>query len=273
PLPSSSRSVSSASLSSSSSSYSVTLVPDLRCGARWSRDYDVCVCHSDADFCEAQLLVSYLEAQEHNLRCFFQLRDSAPGGAISTELCQAIHRSHCWALLITSSFLLDPWCRYQMHQALAEAPMANGRIIPIMLQLPRSDYPKELRFYYFIDITAARERGYSLVHKAVLNYLVELCKKDSAARSSMSETAAAEGDSMDSERSLTDSRESSATLSTTQTHPTPVPRPVTDSEVIRMSELQRCQGKGPDSNASENGSTTVCCGERTESGDTLDIHI
>nr|XP_015192889.1 PREDICTED: toll/interleukin-1 receptor domain-containing adapter protein isoform X1 [Lepisosteus oculatus] len=179
--PAASRS-SSSSLASPSSSWSP--MPDLRSSARWSRDYDVCVCHSEADISEAQLLVSHLEARQPPLRCFLHWRDSAPGGAVPTELFRAVSSSHCWAVLITRSFLGDPWCRYQVHQALAEAPMADGRLIPIMLQLPRAEYPDELRFYYYIDVTLDRERGYGLVYKSVLSYLLKVCKTDGNSQSS-----------------------------------------------------------------------------------------
>ncbi|EPQ10550.1 Toll/interleukin-1 receptor domain-containing adapter protein [Myotis brandtii] len=47
---------------------------------RWSRDYDVCVCHSEEDLAAVQELVAYLEDSPASLRCFLQLRDSAPGG-------------------------------------------------------------------------------------------------------------------------------------------------------------------------------------------------
>ncbi|XP_058865624.1 toll/interleukin-1 receptor domain-containing adapter protein-like [Acipenser ruthenus] len=175
-----------ASSHSASSSSSRSRRPDLSSGARWSRLYDLCVCHSEEDISEAQLLVSYLESQPEGLRCFLMLRDSNPGGSIPSELCQAVQSSHCWALLITRSFLLDPWCKYQMHQALVEAPMANGRTIPVLHRLQRSEYPKELRFYYYIDITADQQRGFQQVHRTVLHYLEELCQVDSSKLSSPS---------------------------------------------------------------------------------------
>nr|XP_019566054.1 PREDICTED: toll/interleukin-1 receptor domain-containing adapter protein isoform X2 [Rhinolophus sinicus] len=80
-------------------------------GGRWSRDYDVCVCHSEEDLVAAQELVAYLEGSSVGLRCFLQLRDAAPGGAIVSELCRALDSSHCRVLLITPGFLRDPWCR------------------------------------------------------------------------------------------------------------------------------------------------------------------
>ncbi|XP_036393288.1 toll/interleukin-1 receptor domain-containing adapter protein isoform X2 [Megalops cyprinoides] len=167
---------------SSTSSHSPPPQPLLSAAARWCRAFDVCVCHSTEDAAVAQLLVSHLEARPHGLRCFLQLRDSAPGGAVPTELCEAVRSSHCWALLITPHFLLDPWCRYQMHQALAEAPMSN-RIIPLVLHVSQSEYPAELRFYYYINLTGDPERGYELVYKTVLNYLEDMCRSVSAVES------------------------------------------------------------------------------------------
>ncbi|KAM5311270.1 toll/interleukin-1 receptor domain-containing adapter protein isoform 4-T9 [Glossophaga mutica] len=80
-------------------------------GGRWSRDYDVCVCHSEEDLAAAQELVAYLENCSASLRCFLQLRDAAPGSAIVSELCRALDSSHCQVLLITPGFQRDPWCR------------------------------------------------------------------------------------------------------------------------------------------------------------------
>ena len=94
-------------------------------------------------------------------------RDAIVGGAIPTELCQAVQSSHCWALLITPNFLLDDWCQYMMHQALSEGPMSNW-INPLVLTLPYSQYPKELRFYYYKDLSKNPERGYTQVYKTVL---------------------------------------------------------------------------------------------------------
>uniref|UniRef100_A0A8K9XXB8 TIR domain containing adaptor protein n=1 Tax=Oncorhynchus mykiss TaxID=8022 RepID=A0A8K9XXB8_ONCMY len=101
----------------------------------WSQTYDVCLCHSPMDIEEAIRLDSYLENPPCGLRCFLS----------------AVQSSHCWALLITPNFLLDDWCQYTMHQALSEGPMSN-RIIPLVLTLPYSQYPKELRFYYYKDL-------------------------------------------------------------------------------------------------------------------------
>ncbi|NXV82153.1 TIRAP protein, partial [Atlantisia rogersi] len=127
-------------------------VPDINASgsARWDKSYDVCICHSQVDLELVEELVSYLEGQPESFRCFLQLRDSTPGSAVVTELCEAVQNSHCWVMLITPSFLQDPWCKYQMHQALAEAPMANGRTIPVLKAVDRKDYPKELRNLYYI---------------------------------------------------------------------------------------------------------------------------
>ncbi|XP_073760059.1 toll/interleukin-1 receptor domain-containing adapter protein isoform X2 [Callorhinus ursinus] len=137
---------------------------------RWSKDYDVCVCHSEEDLVAAQELVSYLEGSTASLRCFLQLRDATPGGAIVSELCQALSSSHCRVLLITPGFLQDPWCKYQMLQALSEAPGAEGRTIPLMSGLTRAAYPAELRFMYFVD-GRGPDGGFRQVKEAVMRYL------------------------------------------------------------------------------------------------------
>ncbi|KAM5311268.1 toll/interleukin-1 receptor domain-containing adapter protein isoform 2-T7 [Glossophaga mutica] len=136
-------------------------------GGRWSRDYDVCVCHSEEDLAAAQELVAYLENCSASLRCFLQLRDAAPGSAIVSELCRALDSSHCQVLLITPGFQRDPWCRYQMLQALSQAPGAEGRTIPLLAGLARDAYPPELRFMYFVD-GRGPERGFRQVKDAVL---------------------------------------------------------------------------------------------------------
>ncbi|KAF7242154.1 Toll/interleukin-1 receptor domain-containing adapter protein [Varanus komodoensis] len=120
--------------------------------ARLSKQYDVCICHNEGDFEFVEELVSYLESQPERFRCFLQPRDALAGGAIVTELCDAVQNSHCWVLLITPHFLADPWCRYQMHYALTEAPMANGRTIPVLKDMDRGDYPRELRCIYYINV-------------------------------------------------------------------------------------------------------------------------
>ncbi|NXK98654.1 TIRAP protein, partial [Formicarius rufipectus] len=134
---------------------------------RWDKSYDVCVCHSEGDLELVEELVSYLEGQPESLRCFLQLRDAAAGGALGTELCDAVQSSHCWVLLITPGFLHDPWCRFQMHQALAEAPMADGRTIPVLRGVDRSQYPKELRNIYYISM-ALKESSFRQIRDTVL---------------------------------------------------------------------------------------------------------
>ncbi|XP_037361486.1 toll/interleukin-1 receptor domain-containing adapter protein [Talpa occidentalis] len=140
---------------------------------RWSKDYDVCVCHSEEDLVAAQELVSYLEGSSASLRCFLQLRDATPGGAIVSELCQALSNSHCRVLLITPGFLRDQWCKYQMLQALTEAPGAEGRTIPLLAGLARTAYPAELRYMYFVD-GRGPDGGFCQVKDAVMRYLQTL---------------------------------------------------------------------------------------------------
>lgn len=140
---------------------------------RWSKDYDVCVCHSEEDLEAAQELVSYLEGSKASLRCFLQLRDATPGGAIVSELCQALSSSHCRVLLITPGFLRDPWCKYQMLQALTEAPGAEGCTIPLLSGLTRAAYPPELRFMYYVD-GRGQDGGFYQVKEAVIHYLETL---------------------------------------------------------------------------------------------------
>ncbi|NXY92191.1 TIRAP protein, partial [Alcedo cyanopectus] len=134
--------------------------------ARWAKSYDVCICHSEADVELVEELVSYLEGQPESFRCFLQLRDATPGGAMVTELCDAVQSSHCWVMLITPSFLRDPWCKYQMHQALAEAPLANGRTIPVLKDVDRKDYPRELRNLFYIYM-ALKERSFQQIRDTV----------------------------------------------------------------------------------------------------------
>ncbi|XP_047450457.1 toll/interleukin-1 receptor domain-containing adapter protein [Mugil cephalus] len=173
------------SSSSSSSSSQRTTCPTkeqlpvvLSSASRWKRKYDVFVCHSSAhsDVEEATRLVSFLETSPRNLRCYLWQRDNCPGGAISTEFCQAMQNSHLRALLITPSFVQDDWCNYMMHQALAEGPMSN-RMIPLIQNLSHSQYPQELKFYYYIDLSKNPE-GYTFVNKTVLKYLEDLIKKE-----------------------------------------------------------------------------------------------
>ncbi|PKU28203.1 toll interleukin-1 receptor domain-containing adapter protein [Limosa lapponica baueri] len=69
-------------------------------------------------------------------------------------------------MLITPGFLQDPWCKYQMHQALAEAPMANGRTIPVVKDVDRKDYPRELRNLYYIYM-ALKEKSFKQIRDTV----------------------------------------------------------------------------------------------------------
>lgn len=130
--------------------------------------YDVCMCHSDKDIGQAHSLASFLEAPSKGLRCYLQERDCPPGGAVPTELLQAVHDSHCWVLLITPNFLKDDWCLYQMHQVLSEGPISQ-RIIPTVLNIPRSELPQELRFVFNVDLNRNIEGGYDLVYKTVIH--------------------------------------------------------------------------------------------------------
>lgn len=180
PQPSSREVHSPPSLSSATSAVSPELPPSYEgatsnnSSGRWSRDYDVCVCHSEEDLAAAQELVAYLEGSSAGLRCFLQLRDAAPGGAIVSELCRALDSSHCRVLLITPGFLSDPWCRYQMLQALSQAPGAEGCTIPLLSGLARAAYPAELRFMYFVD-GRGPDHGFRQVKDAVLR--CKLCKE------------------------------------------------------------------------------------------------
>lgn len=134
---------------------------------RSTLQYDVCLCHSDKDIEQVHSLASFLEAPSKGLRCYLQERDCPPGGAVSTELLQGVHDSHCWVLLITPNFLKDDWCLYQMHQVLSEGPMSQ-RIIPTVLNIPRSELPQELRFVFSVDLNRNIEGGYNQVYKTVI---------------------------------------------------------------------------------------------------------
>ncbi|CAJ1065853.1 toll/interleukin-1 receptor domain-containing adapter protein [Xyrichtys novacula] len=145
---------------------------------RFNRKFDVLVCHSsvDSDIEEAQRLVSFLEASPCGFRCFLRGRDDSPGSAISTELYEAVQNCHVWALLITPNFLEDEWCKYMMHQALAEGPMSH-RIIPLIKNLSRAQVPQELRFFFHIDLNINPHRGLTVLTQTVLKNLEELVKK------------------------------------------------------------------------------------------------
>uniref|UniRef100_A0A3B3ZAF0 TIR domain-containing protein n=1 Tax=Periophthalmus magnuspinnatus TaxID=409849 RepID=A0A3B3ZAF0_9GOBI len=147
----------------------------LNSAARWTRPYDVFVCHSHelSDTEEAERLVSCLEAPPHNLRCFLSHRDSCPGAAIPSELCQAVQNSHIKVLIITEHFLKDEWCTYVMHQALADGPMSN-RMIPLVRNLLHSDFPPELRVYSYTDLNRNTEHCYTMVTRTFLKTLMKL---------------------------------------------------------------------------------------------------
>lgn len=127
------------------------------------------MCHSsaDSDTEEAKRLVSFLEASPRSLRCFLWHRDVCLGGAVFTEFCQAVQDSHLQALLITPNFLQDDWCKYMMHQTLAEGPMSN-RLIPLVQNLSHSQYPQELKFCFYINLNSNTDRGYIQINKTVL---------------------------------------------------------------------------------------------------------
>ncbi len=171
-----SSSVCSSSSSSSSLKSSISAKPSasdqplpsvLSSPFRSSLRYDVFVCHNDEDSDLAQSLASFLEAPSNGLRCYLQERDCAAGGAVSSELLQAVQVSHCWLLLVTPNFVKDEWCSYQMHQVLSEGPMSQ-RIIPAVVNMPRSQLPLELRFLFTVDLNMNKDFGYTLVYKAVL---------------------------------------------------------------------------------------------------------
>lgn len=146
---------------------------------RWTRQYDVFVCHSreENDTKEAERLVSFLEASPRGLRCFLSHRDSCLGAAIPTELCEAVQNSHIKVLLITPHFLTDEWCIYVMHQALIDGPMSN-RMIPLVQNMSHSEYPKELKVYTYADLSRNPDQCYALVNMTVLQYLKDLVQNE-----------------------------------------------------------------------------------------------
>ncbi|XP_002667158.2 toll/interleukin-1 receptor domain-containing adapter protein isoform X2 [Danio rerio] len=174
----------STSICSSSSSHQ-HLPSFLSSSLRSALKYDLYLCHSEKDMEQAQSLATFLEQPGKSLRCFLQERDCALGGAVSTELLQALRDSHCWLLLITPHFLKDDWCLYQMHQVLSEGPMSQ-RIIPSVLDMPRSELPLELRFLFTVDLNVNREFGFKQVYSTVLHYLKDVCEKETS--SSVSQT-------------------------------------------------------------------------------------
>ncbi|XP_043120528.1 toll/interleukin-1 receptor domain-containing adapter protein isoform X2 [Puntigrus tetrazona] len=176
------------SSSSSSSSSDQPLPWALSSSFRSSLTYDVFVCHNEEDGDLAQGLASFLEAPSKGLRCYLQERDCPAGGAVSSELLRAVQDSHCWLLLVTPNFTRDEWCSYQMHQVLSEGPMSQ-RIIPAVLNMPRSQIPLELRFLYTVDLNASKEFGYALVYKAVLQYLKDMSEKEKPSGASQSDVS------------------------------------------------------------------------------------
>ncbi|XP_034460737.1 toll/interleukin-1 receptor domain-containing adapter protein [Hippoglossus hippoglossus] len=168
------------STSSSSSSSEPKNPPSaLSSHLRWRRKYDLLVCHSlaDSDIEEAKGLVSFLEASPRSLRCFLWQRDVCPGGPMFTEFCQAVQESHLQALLITPDFLQEEWCMYMMNQALAEGPMSK-RLIPLIQNLSHDQYPQEIKFFFYINLSRNIDRGYSVINTTVLKYLEDLVKNE-----------------------------------------------------------------------------------------------
>ncbi|KAL1256395.1 hypothetical protein QQF64_011940 [Cirrhinus molitorella] len=153
---------------------------------RSSLRYDVFVCHNDEDSDVAQSLTCFLENPSNGLRCYLQERDCPAGGAVSTELLQAVQDSHCWLLLITPNFVKDDWCLYQMHQVLSEGPMSQ-RIIPAIVNMPRSKLPLELRFLFTVDLNMNKEFGYTQVYRAVIHYLKDMSEKEKPRNASQSD--------------------------------------------------------------------------------------
>ncbi|XP_075459414.1 toll/interleukin-1 receptor domain-containing adapter protein isoform X2 [Ascaphus truei] len=141
---------------------------------RWRSLYDVCICHSEKDSKYALQMLLYLEAQPEKLRCFLPMRDMAVGSPIPSEMCHGVRSSHCWVMLLTPHFLSDAWCTYQMHQALAESPHSGGRLIPVMMSLPRTQYPVELKFMYYINAMSDDECVFNQIRNSILLYLKKL---------------------------------------------------------------------------------------------------
>ncbi|XP_058490176.1 toll/interleukin-1 receptor domain-containing adapter protein-like [Solea solea] len=156
---------------------------------RWRRKYDLLVCHSvaDIDTEEAKRLVSFLEASPCSLRCFLWQRDVCPGSAVPTEFCQVVQECHLQVLLITPNFLQEAWCMYMMHQTLAEGPVSN-RLIPLILNLSHAQYPRELKFYFYINLSRNTGQAYSLINKTVLKYLEDQVKHEKTHDCSMDST-------------------------------------------------------------------------------------
>uniref|UniRef100_A0A8C5R262 TIR domain-containing protein n=1 Tax=Leptobrachium leishanense TaxID=445787 RepID=A0A8C5R262_9ANUR len=141
---------------------------------RWDNKYDVYICHSERDLPFAKEMLYFLEGLPEQLRCFLPLRDMDAGGAMVSEMCHGLGNSHCWVMLLTTWFLDDSWCRYQMHQALMKAPGGEGRFIPLMIDLPRSRYPVELSFLCYIRGTSGDHQVFAQLRKCILMYLKKM---------------------------------------------------------------------------------------------------
>ncbi|KAM4015812.1 toll/interleukin-1 receptor domain-containing adapter protein isoform 1-T2 [Anomaloglossus baeobatrachus] len=141
---------------------------------RWQSPYDVYICHSEADCSYAMEMLSYLEQQPEKLRCFLPMRDMVAGGPIPSEMCSGLESSHCWVMLMTPQFLTDNWCKYQMHQFLAQAPCSNGRLIPVIIGLSFAQYPTVVKHMYAIKGALNDHRVFSKVKEAIVAYLKEM---------------------------------------------------------------------------------------------------
>ncbi|XP_040287559.1 toll/interleukin-1 receptor domain-containing adapter protein isoform X2 [Bufo bufo] len=143
---------------------------------RWLRKYDVYICHSreEPDCSYAVDMLSYLEQEPEKLRCFLPMRDMLAGGAITSEMCSGLESSHCWVMLLTPHFLSDSWCKYQMHQFLAQAPCSNGRLIPVMIGLSFAQYPPEVKHMYAFKGAFNDNSVFIKIKAAILMYLKEM---------------------------------------------------------------------------------------------------
>ncbi|XP_044134159.1 toll/interleukin-1 receptor domain-containing adapter protein isoform X2 [Bufo gargarizans] len=143
---------------------------------RWLRKYDVYICHSgeEPDCSYAVDMLSYLEQQPEKLRCFLPMRDMLAGGAITSEMCSGLESSHCWVMLLTPHFLSDSWCKYQMHQFLAQAPCSNGRLIPVMIGLSFAQYPPEVKHMYAFTGAFNDNSVFIKIKAAILMFLKEM---------------------------------------------------------------------------------------------------
>ncbi|KAE8594616.1 hypothetical protein XENTR_v10019714 [Xenopus tropicalis] len=139
---------------------------------RWSRRYDAYICHSETDSNYALRLLRYLEAQPEKLRCFLPMRDMSLGSPIPSEICSGLGDSHCMIMLLTPQFLADDWCKFHMHQALIEAPLSEGRIIPVMLNLELSRYPPELKFIQAVRSQSWDDSVFGKIRNSILSYMI-----------------------------------------------------------------------------------------------------